>query len=265
MLKIGNLTKVYDNNGQLIEAVKDISLEIPDRRFIAFVGPSGCGKTTLLKIIAGLSEPSGGEVFLDEKKILEPNKERGMIFQNFSLFPWLTVRENISFGLNLQNLSEQKKNKIIEHYLSITCLADFANVYPKNLSGGMQQRVAIARTLANNPKVLLMDEPFGSLDSQTRSKMQEFLTKLWGSDKKTILFVTHDVEEAIFLADEVYLLSHRPAQIKQIFKVPFDRPRIHELKYSQEFFELEKKIAKHLESVSPAKTFHPEPEARTAR
>ena len=247
MLKIDNITKTYNNNGQLIEAVNKISLEIKDRRFIAFVGPSGCGKTTLLKIIAGLLEPSAGEVILDGKKILEPSRERGMIFQNFSLFPWLTVRENISFGLNLQNLLEQKKSEIIEHYLSITGLADFANAYPKNLSGGMQQRLAIARTLANNPKVLLMDESFGSLDSQTRSRMQEFLTKLWESDKKTILFVTHDVEEAIFLADEVYLLSQRPAQIKQIFKVPFDRPRLHELKYLQEFFELEKEIAKQLE------------------
>ncbi len=247
MLKIDNITKTYDNNGQLIEAVNEISLEIKDRRFIAFVGPSGCGKTTLLKIIAGLLEPSTGEVILDGKKILEPSKERGMIFQNFSLFPWLTVHENISFGLNLQNLLGQKKSEIIEHYLSITGLADFANAYPKNLSGGMQQRLAIARTLANNPKVLLMDEPFGSLDSQTRSRMQEFLTKLWESDKKTILFVTHDVEEAIFLADEVYLLSQRPARIKQVFKVPFDRPRLHELKYSQEFFELEKEIAKQLE------------------
>lgn len=247
MLKISNITKAYNNNGQLTEAVKDISLEIEDRRFIAFVGPSGCGKTTLLKIIAGLLEPSTGEIILDGKKILEPSRERGMIFQNFSLFPWLTVSENISFGLNLQNLTEQKKNEIVEHYLSITGLADFANAYPKNLSGGMQQRLAIARTLANNPKVLLMDESFGSLDSQTRSRMQEFLTKLWESDKKTILFVTHDVEEAIFLADEVYLLSQRPAQIKQIFKVPFDRPRLHELKYLQEFFELEKEIAKQLE------------------
>ncbi len=248
MLKISNISKTYDNNGQLIEAVKDVSLTIEDRQFVALVGPSGCGKTTLLKIIAGLVEASSGEVILDGKKILEPDKERGMIFQGFSLFPWLTIKENIAFGLNLQSLSAQKKKTIIQQYLSITGLSDFANAYPKNLSGGMQQRLAIARTLANDPKVLLMDEPFGSLDSQTRSRMQEFLTKLWEDDRKTILFVTHDVEEAIFLADTVYLLSQRPAQIKQVFKVPFDRPRLHELKYSQEFFKLEKEIAKQLES-----------------
>jgi ABC-type nitrate/sulfonate/bicarbonate transport system ATPase subunit len=248
MLEIKNLSKTYDNNGQLIETIKDFSLTIDEHRFIVLVGPSGCGKTTLLKIIAGLLEPSSGEVILDGKKILEPDKERGMIFQSFSLFPWLTVKGNISFGLDLQNMLRKQKDEIVQHYLQIVGLSDFANAYPKNLSGGMQQRLAIARTLANNPKVLLMDEPFGSLDSQTRSKMQEFLTALWEKDRKTILFVTHDVEEAIFLADTVYLLSQRPTEIKQVFNVPFARPRLHELKYSQEFFELEKEIAQKLES-----------------
>lgn len=247
MLEIKNLSKTYDNDGQLVKAVESISLTVENRQFVALVGPSGCGKTTILKVIAGLLEPTSGEVILEGEKILSPSKDRGLIFQTFSLFPWLTVKRNISFGLDLQNLSSQEKEKIIQHYLSITGLLDFANAYPKNLSGGMQQRLAIARTLANNPKILLMDEPFGSLDSQTRSKMQEFLTKLWEDDRKTILFVTHDVEEAIFLADTVYLLSQRPATIKQIFKVPFDRPRFYELKYSQEFFELEKEIAKKME------------------
>lgn len=248
MLKIKNVSKIYDNSKQQIEAVRDVSLEIKDQQFVAFVGPSGCGKSTLLKIIAGLLMPSSGEIILDQEKISKPSKDRGMIFQGFSLFPWLTVRKNISFGLNLQGLNKEKKEKIIEHYLLTTALSDFADVYPKNLSGGMQQRVAIARTLANNPKILLMDEPFGSLDSQTRSKMQEFLVKIWEDNRKTILFVTHDVEEAIFLADTVYLLSKRPAQIKKVFHVPFARPRLHELKYSQEFFELEKDIARELES-----------------
>lgn len=248
MLEIKNISKTYDNNGQLIETIKDFSLTIDEHKFIVLVGPSGCGKTTLLKIVAGLLEPSAGEVVLDGKKILEPDKERGMIFQSFSLFPWLTVKDNISFGLDLQNLSRKQKDKIVQHYLQIVGLSDFADAYPKNLSGGMQQRLAIARTLANNPKVLLMDEPFGSLDSQTRSKMQEFLTGLWEKDRKTILFVTHDVEEAIFLADTVYLMSQRPTEIKQVFNVPFVRPRLHELKYSQEFFELEKEIAQRLDS-----------------
>ena len=247
MLEIKNISKTYDNNGQLIKTIKDFSLSIDEHKFIVLVGPSGCGKTTLLKIIAGLLEQTTGEVILDGKKILEPDKERGMIFQSFSLFPWLTVKDNISFGLDLQNFSRKQKDEIVQHYLSIVGLSDFANAYPKNLSGGMQQRLAIARTLANNPKVLLMDEPFGSLDSQTRSKMQEFLTGLWEKDRKTILFVTHDVEEAIFLADTVYLLSQRPTEIKQVFNVPFVRPRLHELKYSQEFFELEKEIAQKLE------------------
>lgn len=248
MLEIKNISKTYDNNRQLIETIKDFSLTIDEYKFIALVSPSGCGKTTLLKIVAGLLEPSAGEVILDGKKILEPDKERGMIFQSFSLFPWLTVKGNISFGLDLQSISEKQKDEIVQHYLQIVGLSDFANAYPKNLSGGMQQRLAIARTLANNPKVLLMDEPFGSLDSQTRSKMQEFLTDLWERDRKTILFVTHDVEEAIFLADTVYLLSQRPTETKQVFNVPFVRPRLHELKYSQEFFELEKEIAQKLDS-----------------
>jgi len=233
VIVVDKVSKVYPSDRGPVHAIDRFSMKVREGDFVAIVGPSGCGKTTFLKIVAGLLESTSGEVILDRKKILGPSKDRGMIFQGLSLFPWLTVRENISFGLNLQNLPSQKKKEVIQHYLSITGLSDFADVYPKNLSGGMQQRIAIARTLANNPKILLMDEPFGSLDSQTRSKMQEFLTELWGVNKKTILFVTHDVEEAIFLADTVYLLSQRPAQIKQIFKVPFSRPRPHELKYRE--------------------------------
>ncbi|MBI4812556.1 ABC transporter ATP-binding protein [Candidatus Falkowbacteria bacterium] len=248
MLEVKNLSKIYDNNGKATEVLKDLNFEISDKRFVVFVGPSGCGKTTLLKIIAGLLEPTNGEAILDKKVISEPNEERGMVFQNFTLFPWLTVKENINFGLKIRNIDEKEKNKIIEHYLRVTDLSNFADFYPKNLSGGMQQRVAIARTLANNPKILLMDEPFGSLDSQTRSAMQEFLTKLWESEQKTILFVTHDVEEAIFLADKVILLMTRPAKIKKEYDVNFPRPRLHNLKFSEEFFKLEREVTKDLES-----------------
>lgn len=243
-----DVSKTYEDGIKTIEAIKDIKLKVEEREFVAFVGSSGCGKTTLLKCVAGIIGPTKGKIVVDGQIITKPNKNIGMVFQEFSLFPWLTVRENIEFGLKIGNISLEKRTKIIKHYLNITGLKEFADVYPKSLSGGMKQRVAIARTLANNPKVILMDEPFGSLDSQTRSKMQEFLTKLWEDNRKTILFVTHDVEEAIFLADVVYLLSQRPAKIKQTFKVPFSRPRLHELKYSQGFFELEKEISKELES-----------------
>ena len=248
MLQVKNLSKTYDNNGKSTEVIKDLSFEVGDKKFIAIVGPSGCGKTTILKIIAGLLESTKGDIFLDNEIVSKPGQDRGMIFQNFSLFPWLTVRENIGFGLDVREINQIEKDKIIEHYLRVTDLTDFADYYPKSLSGGMQQRVAIARTLANNPKILLMDEPFGSLDSQTRSAMQEFLTKLWESEQKTILFVTHDVEEAIFLADKVILLTTRPTKIKKELDVNFQRPRLHSLKFSEEFFKLEREITKDLES-----------------
>lgn len=247
MLELKNISKTYTNDRQQVEAIKNFNLSVKEREFIALVGPSGCGKTTLLKIIAGLIQASGGDVVLDEKKILNSGKDRGLVFQQFTLFPWLTVKENISFGLDLQKLDNKKKNEIINHYLGVTGLKDFSEFYPKNLSGGMQQRVAIARTLANNPKILLMDEPFGSLDSQTRSQMQEFLTKLWEAEHQTILFVTHDVGEAAFLADTVYVLSKCPMEIKNIFSVPFSRPRVHAFKHTKEFFEFENKIAQELE------------------
>lgn len=248
MLQVKNLSKTYDNNGKSTEVIKDLSFGIGDKQFIAIVGSSGCGKTTILKIIAGLLESTNGKILLDNKVVSEPGQDRGMIFQNFSLFPWLTVKNNIGFGLDVRNIDQKEKDKIIEHYLRVTDLTDFADFYPKSLSGGMQQRVAIARTLASNPKILLMDEPFGSLDSQTRSAMQEFLTKLWESEQKTILFVTHDVEEAIFLADKVILLTTRPTKIKKEYNINFQRPRLHDLKFSEEFFKLEREITKDLES-----------------
>ena len=247
MLEIKNISKIYDSGRQQIEAISNLSFKVGEKQFIALVGPSGCGKTTLLKIVAGLLTSTSGEVLLDRKKILGPEKERGLIFQNFNLFPWLTVRENISFGLDLQQLENAKKKEIVEHYLQITGLLDFSEFYPKNLSGGMQQRVAIARTLANDPKILLMDEPFGSLDSQTRSQMQEFLIKIWEIEQKTILFVTHNINEAIFLADKIYVLTKRPMLIKRMFKVPFPRPRTNALKRTKDFFEFEGKISQELE------------------
>lgn len=247
MLELKHIAKTYNSNPHPVEVISDLTLSVSDAKFVALVGPSGCGKTTLLKMIAGLVPPTSGEILLGGQTVSGPGKDRGIVFQNFSLFPWLTVRENIAFGLNLRKMDKQKKEEVVNRYLHITGLERFASFYPRNLSGGMQQRAAIARTLANNPRLLLMDEPFASLDAQTRSRMQEFLTQLWEKERKTVIFVTHDVREAIFLADTVYLATPRPMQIKRKFTIPFARPRAHALKRAKEFFELEMYVTGALE------------------
>tara|TARA_Y100000310_G_scaffold306310_1_gene347324 strand:- start:79 stop:822 length:744 start_codon:yes stop_codon:yes gene_type:complete len=243
MLKVNKLTKHFQNGEKITEVIKEVSFNIKNGDFVSFVGPSGCGKTTLLKIIAGLLEKEKGEIFVDDKKVTKVSKNIGMVFQDFSLFPWLNVRENIAFGLRLKNISQKKIDETVNHYLKITGLNDFADVFPNSLSGGMKQRVAIARTLANEPQLILMDEPFGSLDNLTRQSMQEFLTTLWEKEKKTIVFITHDIEEAIFLSNKVYLLSNRPTVIKKEFNVNFKRPRKHSLKKTKEFFDLRNKLS----------------------
>lgn len=249
MLEIKNLTKKYSNINANILAVENLDLTVQDSDFISIIGPSGCGKSTVLRLVSGLVEKSEGSILIDGKETVGPNREKGMVFQNFSLFPWLTVEENILFGLNLKkDFSAVKKTEILNHYLEMTGLKDFRSTYPKNLSGGMQQRVAIARALANTPKVLLMDEPFGSLDSQTRSQMQELLTRIWEKEKMTVLFVTHDVAEAVFLSNKIIVLSKRPARIKKIFDIPFSRPRNHELKKDKSFFEFVNQVQQELES-----------------
>ncbi len=242
MLKVNKISKSYKNKEKIINVIKEISFNIKDGDFVSFVGPSGCGKTTLLKIISGILQADAGEIFVKDKKITKAGKDIGMVFQDFSLFPWLTVRDNISFGLKLKNTPRKEINKIVNHYLDITGLTDFANAYPNSLSGGMKQKVAIARTLANNPKIILMDEPFGSLDSLTRSSMQEFLTKLWEDEHKTILFVTHDVEEALFLSNKIYVLDKRPTKFKEEIDVDFKRSREHFLKHSKKFFDMRNRI-----------------------
>lgn len=247
MLHIHNISKYYKVKNNLLHVIRNVDIKVEDHEFAVVIGPSGCGKTTLLKIIAGLIRPSKGKIFINNKHVSVPGRDRGIVFQQFSLFPWLTVKENIAFGLDLQRIAQIEKEKIVNHYLNITLLNEFSDFYPGNLSGGMQQRVAIARTLANNPNTLLMDEPFGSLDSQTRSIMQNFLTSLWESERKTILFVTHDVPEAIFLADKIYVVSKSPMEIIDSIVVPFSRPRHHEIKRSKRFFEFQNSIFRLLE------------------
>jgi len=225
-LTIDHVSKVFEkNHGEVTIALDDISLEIEDKEFVCFVGPSGCGKTTLLRIIAGLDTATSGEVRLMDMPIRGPDPKRGMVFQEYSLFPWRTVQDNITFGLEMRGVPKADQKTTADTYLNMVGLAQFRGAYPYELSGGMRQRVAIARALANEPDVLLMDEPFGALDAQTRNAMQRELLEIWEETQKTILFVTHSVDEAVFLADLIVILSPRPGRICDIIRVDLARPR----------------------------------------
>jgi NitT/TauT family transport system ATP-binding protein len=225
-LKIADVTmKFRTRHGAEVVAVDDLSLEVADREFVSIVGPSGCGKSTLLRVVAGLIEPSSGEVVLNGRRIDGPGADRGMVFQSYTLFPWLTVQGNVEFGSRLKALAAAERARVAREYIEMVGLAGFEHHYPKELSGGMMQRVAIARALANDPDVLLMDEPFGALDAQTRIIMQELLVGLWQRTPKTIIFITHDIDEAIFLSQRVYIMTARPGRIKQTLDVDLPYPR----------------------------------------
>ena len=228
--------------GEDVVALNNLSMQIPDKQFAVIVGPSGCGKSSLLDIIAGLREPSGGQCKLDGQVIDGPGAERGMVFQNYSLFPWLTVIRNVEFGLGLKNIAAKERIERARFYVNAVGLGGFENAYPKQLSGGMKQRVAIARSLANDPKILLMDEPFGALDSQTRTVMQELLLGVWEKNQKTVLFVTHDIDEALFLGEKVYVMSARPGRIIDTVSVDFAHPRNYDLLTSASCVELKRRI-----------------------
>ncbi|WP_342306408.1 ABC transporter ATP-binding protein [Methanolobus sp. ZRKC5] len=206
-------------------ALENVNLEVNDKDFVCFIGPSGCGKTTFLRIISGLDKPDEGEVYLDGKKIESPGPDRGMVFQEYSLFPWKSVIDNIIFGPQMSGIKKKDALKDAEKYLELVGLQQFRDSYPYELSGGMKQRVAIARALANEPSVLLMDEPFGALDAQTRNILQQELLDIWQKKHITVLFVTHSVDEAVFLADKIVLMSARPGKIKEIINVDLPRPR----------------------------------------
>ncbi|MDD1639189.1 MAG: ABC transporter ATP-binding protein [Methanomicrobiales archaeon] len=205
--------------GEVVHALEGVSLEVGERECVCILGPSGCGKTTLLRIVAGLDQPTSGSVFIDAHRIDKPCPKLVMIFQEYSLFPWRTVRENIAFGLEIQGVPKEQVAGPVERYLGLVGLADFGGHYPYELSGGMRQRVAVARALAIEPEVLLMDEPFGALDAQTRNVMQRELLRLREKTQKTILFVTHSVDEAVFLADRIVVLTRRPGKIREIVPV----------------------------------------------
>src|SRR6266566_1735893 len=216
-------------------ALQPVSLAVTDNDFISILGPSGCGKSTLLRIVAGLDAPTSGRVLLDGVPVSAPGADRGMVFQSYTLFPWLTVRQNICFGLRVKGVPQARQNDIAARYIERVGLRGFENHYPKMLSGGMQQRTAIARALANEPKILLLDEPFGALDNQTRGLMQELLLGIWEADRKTVLFVTHDIDEAIFMANRVAVMSARPGRIKSDIAIDLSHPRHYTVKTTPEF------------------------------
>ncbi len=241
-LKIDNVVKEYVGNKGKTIALNGVSLDIKENEFICVVGPSGCGKSTLLNIIAGLLEPTSGAVYLDGKKIEGTGVERGVVFQGYALFPWRTVLKNVMFGLEMKRMPKAQAEEIAKKYIKAVGLEGFEHAYPKELSGGMRQRVAIARAYAADPEVLLLDEPFGALDAQTRVQLQSELLNTWEHEKKTCFFITHDVDEAIILAQRVIIMSARPGRIKRIVDIDIPYPRTQATKTDPRFLELKTEI-----------------------
>jgi NitT/TauT family transport system ATP-binding protein len=222
---IDNVSKVFDGDGRKMVALQDISLEIPHGQFVCLLGPSGCGKSTLLNAIAGFAPPTSGRVLADGVPVAGPGPERGMVFQEYALFPWMTVEQNVGFGLEIKGMARAQIAARVGELLKLLSLEDFAKRYPKDLSGGMRQRVAIARVLALDSPIMLMDEPFGALDALTRRNLQDELLRLWAELKKTVIFVTHSIEEAIYLADRIVVMTYRPGTIKRDMLVELPRLR----------------------------------------
>ena len=225
LLEIKGVYKHFFVDGKKIEVLRDINLTIKENQFVCLIGPSGCGKTTLLRIVAGLEAPTSGTVTMDGEPIMGPSPERGMVFQGYSLFPWRTVLDNAVFGLELKGMDRASREERGRQYLKMVGLTGFETRYPHELSGGMKQRVAIARALVNDPEALLMDEPFGALDAQTRNTMQSELLRIWEEEKMTVIFVTHNIDGAIYLADSIVVMSACPGSIKEIIDIPLPRPR----------------------------------------
>jgi NitT/TauT family transport system ATP-binding protein len=242
LLRIEALRKDFIGAAGTVTALEDIDLEVSEGELAVIVGPSGCGKSTLLNIVAGLELASSGQALIDGHPITAPGADRGMVFQSYTLFPWLSVRQNVEFGLRIKGVPSAQRIVQARHYLELVGLGEFEDALPKELSGGMKQRVAIARVLANTPRMLLMDEPFGALDAQTRMLLQELLLKIRSQEQNTVLFITHDIDEAILLADNVYVMSRRPGRLKARIPVAIPRPRDHWATVSAEFAAVKARI-----------------------
>lgn len=244
--------------GEKVNAVHDFSVQIEPQEFVCIIGPSGCGKSTILNVIAGFVDATDGAAMIDGKVIKEPPPECGVVFQDYALFPWLNVVENASFGLKMQGVNKQKRQKIAREKIEQVRLSGFEAKYPHELSGGMKQRVGIARILASNPNVMLMDEPFGALDAQTREMMQELLLEVWDQYRATVIFITHDLDEAIFLSDKIIMMSARPGTVKEVFTNTLPRPRNYEVATSEEFVEFKRILTASLREEIEATMNKPE-------
>ena len=242
ILTVRGVSKRFRSGTRETLALQATDLEVAENDFITILGPSGCGKSTLLRIVAGLETPTTGEVLLDSRRVEGPGADRGMVFQSYTLFPWLSVLDNVCFGLRERGMARDQQLHLANGFLAKVGLRGFENHFPKQLSGGMQQRTAIARALANNPRMLLMDEPFGALDHQTRELMQELLLGIWEGEQKTVLFVTHDIDEAVFMANRVVVMSARPGRIKLDRAVNLPHPRHYSVKTSPQFTELKAEL-----------------------
>ena len=240
---IEHLSKSYPlMGGKNILALHNVTFDARDNEFISIIGPSGCGKSTLIQLLAGLIEPTGGEILEAGGAVVGTTGNRGVVFQQYNLFPWLTVEENIGFGLKIVGRSEKERKEIIARYIGLVGLKGFDGAYPKELSGGMQQRVALTRTLATNPKILLMDEPFTALDVQTKRRMQDLLLDIWQQEPRTVIFVTHDVEEAVLLSDTIYIMTPNPGTIQEKITINLPRPRELNIEFSHDFLQLRQRI-----------------------
>lgn len=241
-ISVDNVTVIYTHRDKRILAVQDLSFSVADKEFLCILGPSGCGKSTALRLIAGFLQPVSGEVRVNGELVRRPGADRGVVFQRHNLFPWKRVRQNIEFGLRMKGMHKSQRDKITSRYLEEVGLTEFADSYPFMLSVGMQQRVGLARAYANDPDILLMDEPFASLDAQTGIKMRELLLQIWTENRKTVVFITHDIDEAIGLADRVLLFSARPGKVRESFCIDLPRPRPRDVFADSLYLELRRKI-----------------------
>ena len=256
-VSIQAVSRVFETaKGQRTQALVPVDFDVRDNDFVTILGPSGCGKSTLLRIVAGLDHATSGRVLLDGVPVEGPGADRGMVFQSYTLFPWLTIEQNIRFGLRERGMLESAQKERAAYFIAKVGLRGFEQHFPKQLSGGMQQRTAIARALANDPKILLMDEPFGALDNQTRVLMQELLLGIWEAERKTVLFVTHDIDEAIFMANRVAVFSARPGRIKTELAVQLAHPRHYTIKTSPEFMDLKARLTEEIRAESMAADLH---------